>query len=270
MTKRDEKKLRALLKRKRGGSTRRVAADFYTATGRRVHYSTVSRVGAQLGLRYRIRPKKPKLLGNHKAVRVAFAQQQRPAEFWRHVVSTDEKTFTLHFEVRGQWCEFGDEPEPRGTVKYDVGVRVWGGVCYYGLTPLYRIPKSMTGQEFQHFLRTKVYPDLRRRFGHDFIFQQDGDGSHTAGVVVNWLSAQQEGWIHNWPSRSPDLAPIENLWGILLQRLAGKKVTTAEGLWKTLKKEWENLPQSIWLKLGGSWQKRMDLVVAAQGAAIKY
>lgn len=265
-----EKKLRALLKRKKGGSSRRVAADFYAATGHRLHHTTVSRIGADLGLRYRIRPKKPKLLERHKQARLAFAQQQHSANFWRHVVSTDEKTFTLHFEARGQWCEIGEEPEPRGTVKYDVGVRVWGGVCYDGLTPLYRIPKSMTGQQFQQFLQNIVYPDLRRKFGGNFVFQQDGDGSHTAGLVVNWLDEQPEGWIRDWPARSPDLSPVENLWAILLQRLEGKKVKTADGLWRALKTEWENLPRSVWRKLGGSWQKRMDLVVAAHGGAIKY
>ena len=265
-----KKRLRALLKRKKGGSTRRAAADYYKETGDRVDHATVWRVGTGLGLQHRIQRKKPRLRPINKARRLAFAQQQRTQRFWRRVVSTDEKTFTLQFTSRGQWVELGEEPEPRGTVKYDVGVRVWGGVGYHGLTPLYRIPKSMTGLEYRAFLENRVYPDLRAKFDHDFIFQHDGDGSHTATAVVNWLDEQEEEWIRDWPAQSPDLAIVENLWAIILQRLEGRKVTTAAGLWRALEEEWGNIDAKIWRKLGGSWRNRMQLVQAANGGPIKY
>jgi transposase len=270
LTKQGENKIRALLKRKTRGSTRLVAADYRRATGQRVGKSTISRVALSLGIRYRIRPKKPRLKQVNKEARVAFATQPRAANFWRKVISTDEKTFTLQFDSRGQWCEYHDEPEPRGTVKYDVGVRVWGGVGHYGLAPLFRIPKKMTGADYQKFLQTKVYPSLRRKFGDDFIFQQDGDGSHTAAAVRAWLDEQPQGWITDWPSHSPDLSPIENLWAILLRRLEGRKVRTEDGLWRALQEEWGKIPKTIWRKLGGSLPKRMELVVSAQGAPIKY
>lgn len=270
LTKSGEKKIRALLKRKKRGSTRLVVIDYYQATGKRISQPTVSRAAVRMGLRYRIRPKKPRRKQVHKEARVAFATQPREENYWRKVISTDEKTFTLQFDSRGQWCEFHDEPEPRGTVKYEMGVRVWGGVGYYGLTPLFRIPKKMTGADYQKFLQTKVYPSLRQKFGEDFIFQQDGDGSHTAAAVSAWLNQQPQDWITDWPSHSPDLSPIENLWAILLRRLEGKKVRTEAGLWRALQEEWEKIPKTIWRKLGGSFPERMQLVIAANGAPIKY
>lgn len=270
ITKATKQKLRALLKRKKRGSTRAAANDYYKDTGERVSHMTVWRVGTSLGLKHRIRRKKPRLRPANKERRLAFARQERPALVWRRVVSTDEKTYTLQFDSRGQWVELNEEPEPRGTVKYDTSVRVWGGVCYRGLTALRRIPKSMTGIEYQHFLEHVVYPDLREKFGEDFIFQHDGDGSHTAAVVVNWLDQQPEEWIRDWPAQSPDLAPIENLWAILLRRLEGRRVRTADGLWRALKEEWENIGQEIWRNLGASFPNRMALVIAANGGPIKY
>lgn len=270
LSKLGEKKIRALLKRKKRGSVRLVSADYYRATGQRVHYSTVSRVAHGLGIRYRIRPKKPRLKQINKEARVAFASQPREEGFWRKVITTDEKTFTLQSGPRGQWCEFHEDPAPRGTVKYDMGVRVWGGVGYYGLTPLFRIPKKMSGGDYKTFLEKKVYPSLRRKFGPDFIFQHDGDGSHTAAAVSAWLDEQPQDWITDWPSHSPDLSPIENLWAILARRLEGRKVRTEDGLWRLLQEEWRKIPKTNWRKLGDSLPKRMDLVIAANGGPIKY
>ena len=90
------------------------------------------------------------------------------------------------------------------------------------------------------------------------------------GKVTTLAGRAGEEWIRDWPSQSPDLAIIENLWSILLQRLEGRQVKTASGLWRALKEEWETLDATIWRKLGGSWEKRMQLVVAAEGGPIKY
>jgi len=270
LSRRGKAKLRALLKRKKGGSTRKVAADFFSNTGVRISKSTVSRVASQLGLRYRIRPKKPRLRLPNRLARLAFAQEPRTPRFWRRVVSTDEKTFTLQFGSRGQWVQFDDDPDARGTVKYDVGVRVWGGVCSRGTTSLFRIPKSMTGEAYRQFLETMVYPDLREKFGGNFVFQQDGDGSHTAAVVRAWLDEQEEEWIRDWPAQSPDMSPIENLWAIVTRRLEGRNVRTADGLWRALKEEWENIPIEICRNLGNSFSTRMEFVIDAEGGNIKY
>jgi hypothetical protein len=166
--------------------------------------------------------------------------------------------------------EIGEEPEPRGTQKYGISVRVWGGVGYYGLTPLYRIPKSMTAADYKKFLETKVYPDMKEMFGDDWIFQQDGDGSHSAKLVRDWLDRQGVRWIPDWPSLSPDLSWIENLWAIIGQRMEGSKCTTADGLWMRLQKEWKSIGPKIYRKLGNSMPNRLELLIAAKGGAIKY
>lgn len=264
------KMLKRKLKRKTGGTTRRVAAEMLAETGISVSQQTIVRAAAKLGLKFRVRPKKPLLKDEHKARRLTFAALERPASFWRRVFFTDEKTFGILYYQRGQWLEFNDEPEPRGTEKYGVSVRVWGGIGYRGLTPLYRMPKSMTAAEYKHFLETKVYPDMEEKYGQDWIFQQDWDGSHSANQVRTWLDAQEEEWLSDWPTRSPDLSPIENLWAILGQRLVGARLSTAGGLWRRLKLEWESIDQSIFRNLGGSMPTRLQLLLAANGGAIKY
>jgi hypothetical protein len=128
----------------------------------------------------------------------------------------------------------------------------------------------MTGAEYQQFLATKVYPDMTEKYGEGWIFQQDGDGSHSAKVVRDWLDQQPQRWIPDWPALSPDISWVENLWAIIGQRMEGAKIRTADGLWKRLQKEWNSIGREIYRKLADSMPRRLELVVEANGGPINY
>ena len=57
---------------------------------------------------------------------------------------------------------------------------------------------------------TKIFPN-----GH-FIFQQDYCSVNTTHRMAEWLNNEN---IHvlEWYSRSSDLNPIENMWGLLVK-----------------------------------------------------
>ena len=77
----------------------------------------------------------------------------------------------------------------------------------------------------------------------------------------------------DWPSKSPDLNIIENVWAIMARELdeeGNLQGLTADNLWRKVEKKWEELRQrpGLFMNLAESMPRRLQTVVDA--AAIKY
>ena len=76
----------------------------------------------------------------------------------------------------------------------------------------------------------------------NIIFQQDNDTKHTSKKVKEWLE-EQEFRTMVWPAQSPDLNPIEHLWGFLKRKLSEHEHPSSGiyELWERIQVKWEEI-----------------------------
>lgn len=188
---------------------------------------------------------------------------------------TDETKFNL---VNSDGIRYVRRPvnkrfDPRytiGTVKHSGGnIMVWGAFCHLGVGPLFRIVGNMDQVQYREIMENIMLPYATSNMEGSWMLQQDNDPKHTAKSVKKWF-ADNNIRVMDWPSQSPDLNPIENLWEEVDRKLKRQNFKKPEQLFDAIKEEWNRIPMSLLHTLVESMPRRCRAVIGAKGAATKY
>jgi len=76
----------------------------------------------------------------------------------------------------------------------------------------------------------------------------------------------------DWPSQSPDLNPIENMWSHVKSKVSKRvrKQTSLDDQFKALEEEWKGISPDYITKVIESMPKRCKKVIEARGRQIDY
>lgn len=230
-----------------------------------VSHMTISRHLAVHGYSKALPKGTPMLTEAHKQNRVEWARQHLN-DNWKRTLFSDETAFQLYRNTIERWYKGARpiRPMPKDRTK----VFAWGGFCTVGKTSLFCFRGIMDAKFYIEILEKHI-PEVSRMLGRRWRFQQDNDPKHTSRLATEFLKKNVPACM-DWPSNSPDLNPIENLWGIVkdnVERRMPKNLGELEGF---MVEEWDRIPESVLINLVKSMKRRCELVIESNGERIPY
>ncbi|CAJ0919215.1 unnamed protein product [Ranitomeya imitator] len=123
----------------------------------------------------------------------------------------------------------------------------------------------MNGAMYREILSANLLPSARAlKMNRGWVFQHDNDPKHTTRATKEWLR-KKHFKVLEWPSQSPDLNPIENLWRELKVRVAKRKAKNITAVEEICMEEWANIPTTVCGNLVKTHRKRLTSVIANKG-----
>lgn len=244
---------------------------------RRISDQTVRNRLREAGIRARRPVKAVVLTRRHRQVRHQWARTHRvwPQQRWRTVWFSDESRFLLQRgDGRARVYRRRNERFANNCIqevdRFGGGsVMMWAAISHTGKTALVHIPGNLTAQRYcDEILQPHVLPLMQQNGAR---FQHDNARPHTARITTALLTNSNVA-VLPWPSKSPDLNPIEHLWDDLDRRVRQRQPQpqSLQQLVNALQDEWNNIPQQAIRTLISSMGRRCQAVIDSRGGHTRY
>jgi hypothetical protein len=212
----------------------------------------------------------------NKEERLRFAFQHiNNVNFWENVVFSDEKTFQSSSNGRVRvYRPVGERFSEQYVHKIKrsgrFSVNVWGWVSSRGTGICVIVEERLTALVYRDILEQALLPSVLPIFGNNFVFQQDNCPIHTAHLIRDFLQTNEVTTL-DWPARSPDLNPIENIWGIMAKEINTKILPqNRQELIQSISDTWEQISVDCVQRTVLSMPRRLQMVIDGNGDTIKY
>lgn len=233
---------------------------------------TIRRVLSQCpSLVYKKFKSKPPLSAAHKTARYSFAESSIKDRLdWSKIIWSDEKKFNLDGPdgIRYYWHDLRKEQHYLSKRAFGGGsLMVWGAFVGDKLLDLVVCEHTLDSKKYIEMLNKSLVPNIRP----GLKFMHDGASAHRSKLTTSWLQKKKIDVI-KWPAHSPDLNPIENVWGILTRAVFanGRQFKNKTELKEEVLRQWTRISPRELSNHVESMTDRILQVVKANGGATKY
>ena len=184
------------------------------------------------------------------------------------VIFSDETMIDLDRCKLRQWHPRGKRPSKR-TKKFSGKMMFWGAICANRTGPLSRILGTLNSVGYTKLIETQLVPWLEKNQCQGHFFQQDNAPCHVSRHSRSFFEAKCI-QVLDWPSNSPDLNPIENLWGILKDNVEKRSPKSLSELGDAAMDEWKKIQAQTITNTIQSMSKRIQQVLERDGEKCDY
>lgn len=273
---RDLRNLKRIITETPSLSSQMIAANASLPT---ISPQSIRRNLLKLGYKSYVAKKKQALskLQMKKRLEWCIQHQYKNEEFWKGVLFSDETMIEL---VPSNYASYRirrlSDSNPfqskfiRQIYKHPLKVMVWGSFSFSGLKSYKIINGYMNADEYIKTLENGILDVMNNSNNSIHTFQDDNAPCHRSKRVKEWFRVNGISRF-DWPSSSPDLNPIENLWTFLKKKIIRKAPNNKKNLISAIERVWtEEIPIQLIENLIKSMSKRIKMVIKSKGAWIKY
>jgi len=237
---------------------------------------TVNRELNKLGYHSKHPKTVPLLSEKNRLARVEWAKKHYKQN-WKIVIFSDETTFQMFRNTINAFYKDGTSIPQKGVPKHPEKVHFWGAFSARGTIGFHMFTQNMNAEFYREILTNNLFENAHTIMGEHWVFQQDNDPKHRA-IKTREFICDQVPKLLEWPSYSPDINPIENLWAIIKKRvekqvneIVRKEKSISVSRWHGLiKKEWEDIFVELCLNLVKGMPGRINEIMENDEKKINY
>ncbi|CAF1405644.1 unnamed protein product [Adineta ricciae] len=246
-TEAEDRYLLKIMKEDRTKSSQKLAAEWNSSNGKQLCASTVRRRLINMGYKCYTTKRKPLRTPDQIKQRLKFAKDHKHwLKEWQNIIWSDE----AHFEVVNRKNRTlvrrlqSESNEPFNFVPRVQGGggsgSVWGCMSGGARGPIVVYTGRLNGPAYVKVIEEALPMFIENTFdasNNNWAYMHDNAPAHRSKYTADWFENNHIN-ILEWPSNSPDMNPIENVWDYMDKELRKLKPTNVAQLQEMLGKLW--------------------------------
>ena len=233
---------------------------------------TVRKYLIESGRSYRLPNRKEPLTEEQKRERLNWCLDRQDFEYFEDVIFTDEAGIWLNDRKGKGWFPNHMLVRPVD-IESREKINIWGAISCAGKIGLYVFRDNFNSLIYEQAVKEVLVPVAQELHPEGCYLQRDNSKVHRAKHLNKFFRSAESDIILEtitWPSYSPDLNPIENLWAVLKRKIRKRRPRNLDQLEDFIFEEWEDISDDYVRNLCFSINDRIDMCIENEGSRINY